>query len=178
MATTYDDILAGDDDKINHGGTQITIYYAPSKDIATDSVKKTSPSTPEDYFTLGTAPVMKATKKFLKLDVAMTTGELNIESIGEGEGKAFKLSPTFQIVGNQGSALPLFNSPNGRFVFFIPLNNGKTIQVGTVKQPAGITPVWGSGQTSGNGSFFTFTVDAYAAQVFFYDASIPLTPPA
>lgn len=174
---TYADITAPADDNINQGGSQATIYFAPVADINTDSAIGTV-TNPEDAYLLTTAVAMKTGKKAIPIDVVITSGTLEVEGIGEDEGMAFKLTPTFSIPGNNPKALPLYNSPNGRFVFWLPLNNGKTIQVGSVKQPAYVKPNFSGGGTSGNGSFFQFTVESYQPTLKFYEAEIPTTPAA
>lgn len=174
----YDDILdEGNDQIVNHGGSNATIYFAPAADIDTDSAIGTV-TNPEDAYRLTTAPVMKSTKKFMAIDVVTTSGSLSAENIGEDEGMAFKITPTFKIKGNNPKALALMNSPNGRFVFFMPLNNGKTIQVGTKKLPAMVKPAYGGGEVKGSGSFFDFTVEAYNGNFMYFEGTIPVTPAA
>lgn len=174
----YSDILdEAIDNIVNHGGTNATIYYAPAADILTDSVIGTV-TNPEDEYILTTGPVMKTGKKAYAMDIVVTSGGLNAENIGEDEGHAFKIAPVFRIKGNNPKGLILMNSTNGRFVFWLPLNNGKTVQVGSKKLPAYIKPAYKAGETKGPGSFFDFTPEAYNGRFNFFEGTIPLTPAA
>lgn len=172
---SYNDLVRADNDAKNMGGTKITLYYADWNDIATHAAIGTI-TNPEDKYILTTAPVFKSGKKWQKIEVALHSGKLTVESIGETDGKAFNIKPTFAVPLNNKKALPLFNSPNGLWVFGIPLANGNTVLVGNADFPAELKPSADGGDNKGNGGMFNFEIDCYTPELFFYTGAFTLTP--
>lgn len=175
MSTTYKSIERAANDAKNMGGTQMRIYFADWNDIQTHAAIGTV-TNPEDKWIKTTAPVFKTDKSWQYIDVALHSGEYTLESIGEADGRAFNQKPVFAIPMSNEKALPLVNSPNGIWVFGIPLANGKTLIIGDDKFPAECIPAANGGTNKGNGAMFTFSVECACPEVFFYTGAFSLTP--
>ena len=159
------------------GGTSERFWFARKVDIATFATTVTSPSTPEAKFVLTNPHVMKSGKRFYEAYITQDTGDLEMQSIGEVDGKSFK--PVFKgfYPGAEDSALAFFNQiKNDVIIAIIELPDGKMIQLGNERFSMRVSPNFKTGVNSGRGRGTEFEIVGFIPYIYRYAATVPITP--
>lgn len=175
----YPDMLGPDGSENNMGGTELFIFFASHGDIKTFGLPPAAPANPEDAYDITTAHVMNTGKKFTKLYVTADTSEVEAALSGEIDGKSFAPLLKFFHPGSSKKLIAMINkSKNDKFVFLIPLADGRIVQLGSAKFPAYMGGSLKTGTISGRGKGAEFEVKAWQPDIVTYSAAIPLTPGA
>ena len=176
----FTDITKNLVDGQNMGGIAQTVYFGLHADVATWPTKPSSPATLEANGELTGSVVMKTGKRLFELYVTDDTGEFEIESVGEKDGKSFVLHLKLFHPGLEKKILGFTNvAKNENLVFIVPDNNGKFFLLGDATRPAtfeGADDGMGTKKETagrrGMGMHFTYKT----ANVYEYTGTIPLTP--
>lgn len=175
----YTDMNGPDGTEDNMGGTAQVIYYAPVRDILTIQKPVNNPTTMAALAEITTAHVMKTGKKFTRLYVTMDTGEINDEPTGERDARGIKSTCKIKHPGQTSDILGLVNqAKNDRFIFLIPLADGKVRQLGSDQFYAEFIGKVGTGTNSGGYRGVEGEITAFGPKLLLYTAAIPLTPGA
>lgn len=166
----------------NMGGIVQKVYYGFHADVAGWPTKPTSPATVEENGVLTGDLTMKEGKRMFELYITDDTGEFNIESVGDVDGKSFVEHLTFFHPGLQKKILGFINAAkNDNLVFIVTDAEGQMYLMGDSMRPAvyqGAPDGNGTGKETsarkGMSAEFTYkTPNAYV-----YAGSVPLTPAA
>lgn len=161
----------------NMGGFSMIAYFAPLSAFATFKGVKTT-SNPGDSVTIDGAHTFVSTKGLIKCYTTLDTAKLATEVIGERGGKSHKISGElfYPSMSKLGAELAK-NCVNDEFVLFLKDINpgGKIIQIGTQDLPAEIMPKFDSGTISSGRKGFTFSFEAYALSLLYYESDPELT---
>jgi hypothetical protein len=121
----------------NMGGITQKVYFAFYADVDTWPTKPTSPTTLAANAVLTGDVVMKAGKGFYELYITDDTGEFNIETVGEKDGKSFVQHLSFFHPGFNTNIVGLMNvAKNENLVFIVEDNNGIMFLMGDDSRPA------------------------------------------
>lgn len=163
----------------NMGGITQKVYFGLWADVATWPTKPTTPADLEANATLTGDLTMKAGKRLFELYITDDTGEFNIESVGEVDGKSFVQHLTFFHPGLQKKILGFMNAAkNDNLVFIVVDAEGQKYLMGDSMRPAtyqGAPDGNGTGKETaarkGMSAEFTYkTPNNYV-----YGGSVPLT---
>ena len=166
----------------NMGGTAQKIYFGYHADVLTWPTVHSSPATPEENGVLIGTIAMKAGKNLFELYITDDTGEFNIESVGEVDGKSFVEHLNFFHPGLQKKILGFINAAkNDNLVFIVTDAEGQMYLMGDEMRPAvyqGSPDGSGTGKETAarKGMSCEFTYKCNSAYV--YDGDVPLTPAA
>jgi hypothetical protein len=164
----------------NMGGIPQKIYFGFWKDVETFPTKPVTPLTLEENATLTGELVMKTGKRMFEMYITDDTGEFNIESVGEVDGKSFVLHLSFFHPGMQKKILGFINAAkNDNLVFIVSDAEGQLYLMGDATRPAvyqGSPDGGGTGKETaarkGMSAEFTYKTP----NVYVYNGAIPLTP--
>lgn len=172
----YKDLLGPDGTENNMGGTAQIVYYGKVSDIQTYAAPAQNATNPYVH----TQPfVMKTGKKFYQLYTTLDTSQLDFGEVGEFDGKSFKPELKMFYPGLTEDWVQFINdAKNDKFVFIVPLPDGKMIQIGTDKFFAYVMGLPKTGQVSGRGKGSELTVMSYQPNILIYAAAVPLTAAA
>lgn len=165
----------------NMGGITQTIYAAYYEDVATWPEE---PDLDDEALSLEDSAALigditfNTGKCFKPIYVTDDTGELNLESVGEKDGKSWKYNLSFFHPGLQKKILGFINAAkNKNMVFLAPDNNGNLFLLGDALRPSTYeSSPDGNGtgkETSaraGISSLFTYK----NKNLYHYEGSIPL----
>ncbi len=166
----------------NMGGITQTIYAAYWDDVAgwpTEPEIVDGTTTLEESAALVGDISFNTGKCFYPIYVTDDTGELQLESVGEKDGKSWKYNLSFFHPGLQKKCLGFINAAkNENMVFLVPDNNGNYFLLGDALRPATYeSSPDGNGtgkETSarpGISSLFSYK----SKNLYHYEGSIPLT---
>lgn len=163
----------------NMGGIAQKVYFGFWEDVATWPTKPTAPATVEDAATLTGDLTMKTGKRMFELYITDDTGEFNIESVGEVDGKSFVEHLLFFHPGLQKKILGFINAAkNDNLVFIVTDAEGQMYLMGDSMRPAvyqGSPDGNGTGKETaarkGMSAEFTYKTNS----VYVYAGSVPLT---
>lgn len=181
MAITMQDIDKNLPGGANMGGISQTIYFCTHEDVATFPTEPDL-ATAADMEAMGQltgALVMKAGKKMNKIYVTDDTGEVEMESVGELDGKSFVMHLRFLNPGLQKKILGFINyAKNSNLVFIAPDNNGNLFLLGDATRaavfaasPDGIGTGKETSARAGVSMEFTYKTKS----LYHYTGTIPLT---
>ncbi len=174
----YKDLLGPDGGAAenNMGGTAQIVYYAKVSDILTFAKPALNAENPFVH----TQPfVMKTGKKFNQLYCTLDSSQLDYGEVGEFDGKSYK--PEFKMFypGLSNDWVQFINeAKNDKFIFIVPLPDGKMVQIGTDKFFAYVMGLPKTGLVSGRGKGSELTVMSYQPNIYIYEAAVPLTAAA
>ena len=163
----------------NMGGISQTVYYGLHSDVDTWPTKPSNPTSLEQLGALVGNIVLKPGKKANKLYITDDTGELQIEPVGEKDGKSFVMHLTLFHPGLSEKVLGFINkSKNENLYFIVPDNNGAMFLMGDALRPATFEGP-GDGQGTGKetaarrgiGAEFTYKT----SNIYQYKGTVPLT---
>jgi hypothetical protein len=166
----------------NMGGIRQTVYFGFHADVESFPEKPLNPQTLESNATLTGSIVMKTGKRMFRLYITDDTGEFNIESVGEVDGKSFVLHLKLFTPGLQKSVLGFMNSAkNDNLVFVVTDAEGQQYVMGDEMRPAvyqGAPDGGGTGKETaarkGMSAEFTYKT----GNVYVYTGNVPLTEAA
>lgn len=165
----------------NMGGIAQTIYFGLHADVLTWPTKPTQAV--EDLEALGALTgdiAMKPGKRMFEMYITDDTGELQMETVGEKDGKSFVMHLRLFHPGLLQKILGFRNATkNENMVFIVPDNNGQYFVMGDALRPATLESDGdgaGTGKETaarrGVGMEFTYKTSNICA----YTGAIPLTP--
>jgi hypothetical protein len=173
---SYDNLLGPDGSENNMGGTSQFLYYIPYADIATFAAPAAAPA---QQSLLTTAHVPKTGKKFLQLYTTIDTSAIEHALNGDVDGISFKPTLTCFYPGVSDAIVDFINkAKNDKFIFLVPLPDGKIIQIGSDRFCAYVKPSPKSGKTTDRGRGTEFEIYAHQPDMLIYKAAVPLTPAA
>lgn len=179
MAIEFTDIDKNLNNGQNMGGIAQVVYFGFWADVLTWPTKPTSPTTLEENATLTGDLVMKAGKRLFEMYITDDTGEFEIETVGELDGKSFVEHLRLFHPGLKKKILGFMSAvKNDNLVFIVKDNDGQYYLMGDDTRPAifaGSPDSNGtSRETAGRrGMSMEFTYKT--ANVHVYDGAIPLT---
>lgn len=165
----------------NMGGIAQTIYFGLHADVLTWPTKPTQAV--DDLEALGVLTgdiAMKPGKRMFEMYITDDTGELQMETVGEKDGKSFVMHLRLFHPGLLQKILGFRNATkNENMVFVVPDNNGQYFVMGDALRPATLESDGdgaGTGKETasrrGVGMEFTYKTSNICA----YTGTIPLTP--
>ncbi len=177
---TFTDILKNLPNGENMGGIGQKVYFGFWKDVATWPTKPVNPLTIEENAVLTGDLLMKTSTNMFELYITDDTGEFNIESVGEVDGKSFVEHLVFFHPGLQKKILGFMNAAKNDNLFFIVTDSeGQMYLMGDAMRPAvyqGAPEGNGTGKETaarkGMSAEFTYKTP----NVYVYTGAIPLTP--
>jgi hypothetical protein len=164
----------------NMGGIAQVVYFGLHSDVASWPTKPDNPATLAELGVLTGNLTMNPGKNLFKLYVTDDTGELEIEPVGEKDGKSFVMHLRFFTPGLQERILGFLNATkNDNMVFIVPDNNGATFLLGDALRPATMEAspdgIGTSKETAGRrGVSMEFTYKT--SNIYQYKGTIPLSP--
>jgi hypothetical protein len=171
-----EDLLIENDTTDNVGGTKAQIFVVETKDIDTEGVPMSSPTTLAEKVTISDTHVLATGKKFTAIDVELDTGELQAKIAGDRGGKSVKPEVDFQLSRFNPQSLGFMKTVNnGRFIVLVPLPDGSVVQVGSKDFPAEINAEGSTGKNASGVRATKFKVESMANAIFFYQGTIDLT---
>lgn len=184
MALDFEDIEKNLPDGQNMGGLPQLVYYAKHEDVLswpTPPTVDTEGVTLEKMGELVGDLKMKAGKKMYSLYITDDEGKLDIEGVGEKDGKSYIMKLRVYQPGLQSKMLGLINlAKNENLVFIAPDNNGNQFLLGDAQRSATLDSIDGmtTGQKTeerpGAGLVFAYKT----ANVYLYAGAIPnVIPP-
>lgn len=121
----------------NMGGITQIVYYGFHKDVETWPTKPDAPLTVEENGVLTGDIAMKTGTKMFSLYITDDTGEFNIESVGEVDGKSFVEHLSFFHPGLQSKILGFINAAKNDNLFFVVTDaEGQQYLMGDELRPA------------------------------------------
>lgn len=181
MAITFANIEKNLPGGANMGGLPQKVYFGLHKDVEgwpTEPDYDTA-ATLEEVATLTGDLTMKTSTNLFELYITDDTGELEIESVGEKDGKSWVIHLRLFNPGLQKKLLGFINvAKNENLVFIVPDNNGNLFLMGDELRPATFeTSPDGAGtgmETSARaGVSMEFTYKT--KNLYHYEGAIPLT---
>lgn len=180
MIVDFEDIRKNLPNGENMGGVAQVVYYARHEDVAVWPTRPSSGAgvTLAKMGELVGNLVMKEGKFFRRLYVTDDEGKLDIEGVGERDGKSFVMKLRVYHPGLNSRLLGFVNlSKNENLVFAVPDNNGGMFLLGDEMRAAVLDSIDGmtTGQKTeerpGAGLVFAYKT----ANVFCYKGVVPLT---
>lgn len=179
MAIEFEDINKNLPDGQNMGGIPQVVYFATHTDVLswpTIPTAETEGITLEKMGELVGDVKMKTGKKMHSFYVTDDEGKLDVEGVGEKDGKSFVMKLRIYNPGLQSKLLGFINlSKNENMVFLVPDNNGNYFLLGDALRAATMDSVDGmtTGQKTeerpGAGLVFAYKT----ANVYRYTGAIP-----
>ena len=184
MAVDFEDIEKNLPDGQNMGGIPQVVYFARHEDVLSwpeIPSADTEGVTLEKMGELVGDLKMKTGKKMLSLYITDDEGKLDIEGVGEKDGKSYVMKLRVYQPGLQSKLLGLVNlAKNETLVFIAPDNNGNYFLLGDALRAATLDSIDGmtTGQKTeerpGAGMIFAYKT----ANVYRYTGAIPNVIPA
>ncbi len=164
----------------NMGGLQQVVYFGFWKDVSTWPAKPVNPATAAENGVLTGDLFMKEGTKMFSMYITDDTGEFNVESVGEVDGKSYVLHLNMFHPGLQSSILGFMNAAKNDNLFFIVADaEGQMYLMGDSLRPAvyqGAPDGSGTGKETaarkGMSAEFTYKT----GNVYVYAGSVPLEP--
>ena len=166
----------------NMGGLTQTLYVAYHKDVVTWPTEPDYDTvlTIEGLATLTGDITMATGKNFFPIYITDDTGELEMESVGELDGKSWVMHLRFLNPGLQKKVLGFINAAkNDNLVFIVPDNNGNMFLLGDktraavyAASPDGVGTGKETSARPGVSMEFTYKTK----NLYQFEGTIPLTP--
>lgn len=178
MGVDFEDIAKNLPDGQNMGGIPQVVYYARYEDVLSWPERPTAGegATLEKMGELTGDLTMKSGKRMYNLYITDDEGKLDIEGVGEKDGKSYVMKLRVYQPGLQSKSLGLVNlAKNENLVFIAPDNNGNLFLLGDALRSATLDSIDGmtTGQKTeerpGAGLVFAYKT----ANVYRYKGKIP-----
>jgi len=166
----------------NMGDIPQKVYFGLHKDVASWPTEPDydTAETLEDIATLTGELEMASETNLFELYLTDDTGELEIESVGEKDGKSWVLHLRLFNPGLQKKLLGFINvAKNENLVFIVPDNNGNYFLMGDVLRPAtyeGSPDGSGTGMETSARAGVSMEFTYKTKNLYHYTGAIPLTP--
>jgi hypothetical protein len=164
----------------NMGGIAQVVYYGAWADVESWPTVPSSPATIEENGTLTGNLVMKTGKQLFEMYITDDTGEFEIESVGERDGKSFATHLRLFNPGLKKKLLGFINwAKNENLVFVVKDNDGQYYLMGDDTRPAtfeGAPDGAGTGRETAARRGISMEFVYKTANVYTYTGTIPLTP--
>jgi hypothetical protein len=169
--------LDGLNGKDNMGGLEVDLLLAPESWFTEIKGYKTT-TLAGDSVTIDGAHTFPVGKGFVKMYTTLDTGKLMAEGVGERDGRGKKINVEVFHPGTAKEAAEFDRqAKNDRFIGLVRDPNlpaGTYIQVGIKGLPAEIVGKYDSATLSSGRKGFTFTMEAYANGLTFYEGTVTL----
>ena len=166
----------------NMGGIKQVVYFGFWADVETWPSKPSSPATIEENAALTGEIVMKAGKRMFSMYITDDTGEFQIESVGEVDGKSYVLHLNLFHPGLQKKILDFINAIKNDNLFFVVTDaEGQKYLMGDELRPAifnGSPDGNGTGKATADRKGMSCEFIYKTNNVYVYDGNIPLTEAA
>lgn len=166
----------------NMGGIAQTVYFGLHEDVATWPTKPTSPANLEELGAFTGNIEMKPGKRMFPLYITDDTGELQIDPVGEKDGKSFIIHLRFFHPGLKARILGFINATkNENMVFIVPDNNGQQFILGDALRPAtmeGADDAAGTSKETAGRRGISMHFTYKTSNVYEYTGTVPLTEAA
>lgn len=166
----------------NMGGTAQVVYYCAWTDVSTYPTKPSSPADIEANGVLTGDLTLKAGKKMYEIYITDDTGEFEIETVGERDGKSFVTHLRLFNPGLKKKILGFMNwAKNENLVFIVKDNDGQYYLMGDDTRPAtyeGAPDGAGTSRETAGRRGVSMEFVYKTANVYVYDGNIPLTEAA
>jgi hypothetical protein len=163
----------------NMGGITQKVFYGLQEDVATWPTKPVSPETLEDSAVLTGSLIMKPGKRMFEIYITDDTGEFNIESVGEVDGKSFVEHLTFFHPGLQSTILGFVNGAKSQNLIFVVQDaEGQMYLMGDAMRAAiyqGSPDGNGTGKATADRKGMSAEFTYKTANVYIYSGTVPLT---
>lgn len=163
----------------NMGGIAQKVYFGFWNDVQLWPVKPSTPADIEENGVLTGSVEMKVGKRMFEMYITDDTGEFNVESVGEVDGKSYVLHLNLFHPGMQKKILGFMNAAKNDNLFFIVTDaEGQMYLMGDEMRPAvyqGAPYGGGTGRETaarkGMSAEFTYKT----GNVYVYEGTVPLT---
>jgi len=166
----------------NMGGIAQIAYFCAWSDVASWPTKPTSPATLEENGTLTGNIVLKTGKKMNSIYITDDTGEYEMESVGEMDGKSFVAHLCLFNPGLKKTLLGFINyAKNENLVFIVKDNDGQFYLMGDDTRAAiynGAPDGSGTSRETAGRRGISMEFTYKTASLYTYTGTIPLTPAA
>jgi len=166
----------------NMGGIAQVAYFCAWDDVLTWPTMPTSPATLEANGALTGNITLKTGKKMFKIYITDDTGEFEIESVGEVDGKSFVEHLRLFNPGLKKTLLGFMNfSKNENLVFIVKDNDDQLYLMGDETRAAiynGAPDGAGTSKETAGRRGISMEFTYKAKSVFVYEGDIPLTEAA
>jgi hypothetical protein len=163
----------------NMGGITQKAYFGFWADVETWPTKPTSPADIEANGVLTGSVEMKAGKRMFEMYITDDTGELNIESVGEVDGKSYVMHLNMFHPGLQKKILGFINAAkNDNLFFIVPDAEGQMYLMGDSMRPAiyqGAPDGGGTTRETAGRKGMSMEFTYKTPNVYVYDGDVPLT---
>jgi hypothetical protein len=164
------------------GGIPQKVYFCPWDDVLTWPTKPSSPADTGENGVLTGSIAMKSGKQMYSIYITDDTGEFEIETVGEKDGKSFVEHLRLFNPGLKKTLLGFINwAKNENLVFIVPDNDGQYYLMGDSQRPAtyeGAPDGSGTGKETAARKGISMEFTYKTANVYVYEGDIPLTPAA
>lgn len=160
------------------GGTKNYILVTPKSWITNSNAlkKKSAEAAEGDLVTLNEAVTFSGTNGWIKLYATQDMGDFKAEKIGVRDTTAKKLVGTFRHPGNDKKAANFdMQAQNEDWLVLVPDNNGNLFFIGEDGLEATITASFDTKKISEGDTGWTFTVEAFANGLCYYDPAYAVT---
>ena len=179
MSIEFTDINKNLPNGENMGGITQKVYFGYHADVLTWPTKPAAPTSLEENATLTGSIVMKPGKRMFEIYITDDTGEFNIESVGEADGKSFVEHLKFFHPGLQKKILGFMNAAkNDNLVFIVCDAEGQMYLMGDSMRPAtyqGAPDGNGTGKATADRKGMSAEFTYKTANVHVYSGTVPLT---
>lgn len=162
----------------NMGGVT-KVYFGYQEDVATWPTKPLNPLTMEASAILTGSLTMKTGKRMFDIYITDDTGEFNIESVGEVDGKSFVEHLTFFHPGMQQTIISFMNAvKNANMIFVVQDADGNMFLMGDASRAAvyqGSPDGNGTGKSTSDRKGMSAEFTYKTANVYVYKGTVPLT---
>jgi hypothetical protein len=166
----------------NMGGIAQKAYYCAWDDVASWPTKPAAPATIEENGTLTGSIVLKTGKQMYEIYITDDTGEFEIESVGELDGKSFVEHLRLFNPGLKKKLLGFINwAKNENLVFIVKDNDEQHYLMGDETRSAiynGASDGAGTGKETAGRRGISMEFLYKTANAYTYTGIIPLTPAA
>jgi hypothetical protein len=163
----------------NMGGIMQKIYFGFWDDVHAWPTKPSAPATPEANGVLTGDIAMKAGKRMFEMYITDDTGEFNIETVGEVDGKSYVEHLLLFHPGLQKTLLGFMNSIKNDNLFFVVTDaEGQMYLMGDQLRPAifaGSPDGGGTGRETSARKGMSMEFTYKTSSVYVYEGSVPLT---
>jgi len=166
----------------NMGGLKQLVYFGLWDDVSSWPTKPSNPATLEENAELTGDITMKAGKRMFSMYITDDTGEFQIESVGEIDGKSYVCHLNLFHPGLQKKILGFINAIKNENLFFIvPDAEGQYYIMGDELRPAvfsGSPEGNGTGKATSDRKGMSCEFIYKTNGVYIYTGNVPLTDAA